>query len=94
MQFHIHFCHLGPAKLKSCKRKIWYLGVHLLFGVNSICRCEDVIQEYKHITFQVKGKVGTEGITGNRDDYWKLAAWPAGPHQILGHLVPASAPSQ
>lgn len=56
--FHVILGARGQS-LKIKGVKIWYLWVHFLFGINSICCCEDIIQEYKNIAFQVKGKVRT-----------------------------------
>jgi hypothetical protein len=42
---------------KAAGGKVRYLRVHFLFGINSICRGEDIIQEYKNVAFQVECEV-------------------------------------
>lgn len=57
----IVFFHVIPGARwhggKAAGGKVRYLRVHFLFGINSICRGEDIIQEYKNVAFQVECEV-------------------------------------
>lgn len=62
---------------KAAGGKVWYLRVHFLFGINSICCGEDIIQEYKNVAFQVECEVraGRENRKGRHyKDTLKLAS--------------------